>query len=310
MELLLTLLGALVLIVAAEFMLRGAVDIALRARISPLVVGLTVVSLGTSLPELLVSLIAALNGSPGIALGNVIGSNIMNISLVLGACIIIFPIGIERDARRIHWPVMAIASILFLVVLQDGRIGRPEGLAFVAALVLYVVLLIRASRKESIARKGAPPEAARALWVSILLLTVGVVGMAFGAQWFVNGATGMARTFGVSERLIGVTVVALGTSMPELIASLVAAFRKQPDISLGNLIGSNIFNILGIIGATTAIAPIQLDPAEFRTDLLVMFGLALLLYPLMRIGIRMGRWQGALLLVACAAYLIHVILRG
>ncbi len=310
MELLLTLLGALVLIVAAEFMLRGAVDIALRARISPLVVGLTVVSLGTSLPELLVSLIAALNGSPGIALGNVIGSNIMNISLVLGACIIIIPIGIERDARRIHWPVMAIASILFLVVLQDGRIGRPEGLAFVAALVLYVVLLIRASRKESIARKGAPPKAARALWVSILLLTVGVVGMAFGAQWFVNGATGMARTFGVSERLIGVTVVALGTSMPELIASLVAAFRKQPDISLGNLIGSNIFNILGIIGATTAIAPIQLDPAEFRTDLLVMFGLALLLYPLMRIGLRMGRWQGALLLVACAAYLIHVILRG
>lgn len=310
MELVLTIVGVVMLIVGAELMLRGAVDLALRARISPLVVGLTIVSFATSLPELLVSLLAAMKGSSAIAIGNVVGSNIANISLILGVCVVVFPIAVEREARRVHWPVMMGGTVLFMLLLADDLFSRWEGIFFTAALLTYVVLLVRGSRRENRSSDREPPVPERALWLSIALLIVGVAGLSFGSDWFVDGAVGLSRSIGVSEQLIGVTVVAMGTSMPELIASLVAAFRKQPDISLGNLIGSNIFNILGIIGISSAIHPIEISYGSFLPDLLAMLGISLVLYPIMRFGNKVGRWHGALLLALYFGYMLYVILRG
>jgi cation:H+ antiporter len=287
----------------------GATHIALRARISPMVVGLTVVALGTSLPELLVSLLAALKGSPEFAIGNVVGSNIVNISFILGASILIFPISVERTARTIHWPVMMVASILFITLVWNDHFSRWEGLFFVLLLILYVVSQIRASRRESIAGESDRPTTKMPLWRSLLLVMLGVAALSFGANWFVDGAAGIAKILEVSDRMISVTIVAIGTSLPELITSLLAAFRKQPDISLGNLIGSNIFNIFGILGITAIFEPMMLDHTTFLLDLVAMVLVAAILLPLMA-GSRLGRWQGAILCTLYVLYMILVMDRG
>lgn len=307
-ELLLTLLGLAVLVVGAELLVRGAVDLALRAKLTPLVIGLTVVSMGTSAPELLVSLMADVKGSGSIAIGNVVGSNIANISLILGLSILIFPIEVDRDARRIHWPVMMAVSLLFWWLFADDLVARWEGIALFSLLMLYVGWMVWSARRTAAARVHAPP--AMPWWKAALLLIVGIAGLAKGADWFVEGGVGMARLAGVSEQLIGVTVIAFGTSVPELVTSLVAAFRKQPDISLGNLIGSNVFNLLGIIGITAVIHPIEASHIAFRIDLLAMLIIALILYPLMRFGKGMGRWQGAILAIAYLVYVLLVLQRG
>lgn len=310
MDLLITVVGLIALILGAEVMIRGAVDVALRARITPLVVGLTVVSMGTSLPELLVSVLAALKGNPAVAVGNVVGSNIANISLVLGASVLIFPIEVDRDAKRIHWPVMMIASLIFVGLLYNDLFSRWEGLLFVIALVIYVTFMVRSSRRKHAVQGSAPALAKMPLWRSLLMLVIGIGVLGLGADWFVEGAVGLAATFGVSDRVIGLTVVAVGTSLPELVTSLMAALRKQPDISLGNLVGSNIFNLLGILGVTAVVRPIVVDSGEFLLDLVMMLGLALILLPLMRLGPRLGRWQGALLFTAYVTYLILVLQKG
>lgn len=309
MDALLTLVGLGALVIGAEIMIRGAVDIALRARISPLVVGLTVVSMGTSVPELLVSLLAALKGSPEIAIGNVIGSNIANISLILGLSILIFPIEVDRDARKIHWPVMMLITIAFVGLLWDDEFTRWEGIIFILFLVTYVTVMVRASRRKQAMEGALPPVSAVPLWRSLLMLVFGVSALGLGADWFVEGAVGLARTFGVSAQMIGVTVVALGTSLPELITSVMAAMRKQPDISLGNLVGSNIFNLLGIVGVTATVHPIGIDHESFMIDLAAMSLIALMLFPLMT-GRRLGRWQGALLFAAYVTYILLVLQRG
>jgi cation:H+ antiporter len=310
MDILLTLGGLIVLVVGAEIMVRGAVELALRARISPLVVGLTVVSLGTSAPELLVSLMAAMKGSSVIAIGNVVGSNISNISLVLGACILVYPIEVDRDAHRIHWPVMMLVTLLFTAMLWNDDVALWEGAILVVLLIAYIAWMVWASRRASGQPGSKPVEVTVPLWRSLLFVVLGIVGLAFGADWFVEGAVGIARTMGVSEQLIGVTIVAVGTSMPELVTSLMAAIRKQSDISIGNLVGSNIFNLLGIIGVSAIVLPIRVDHSAFLLDLGAMILIALLLYPLMRIGRRLGRWQGVLLLIAYLAYVVLVIQRG
>ncbi len=308
MHLLHTLGGLITLVLGAELMVRGAVDLALRARLSPLVIGLTVVSMGTSAPELLVSLLAAMKGSSAIAIGNVVGSNIANISFILGLSILVFPIEVDRDAVRIHWPVMMAASLLFLGLFHDGLVARWEGLLLVGLLLAYVGWMVRDSRRSAMARVHEPPK--MAWWKAALLLLLGIAGLTQGADWFVDGGVGLARMAGVSELLIGVTVIAFGTSLPELVTSLVAAFRKQPDISLGNLIGSNVFNLLGIIGISAAAHPIAAEPAAYRVDLGAMLAVAVLLLPLMRSAHRMGRWQGLVLVSAYAAYVAVVLVRG
>ncbi|MDQ3099808.1 MAG: calcium/sodium antiporter [Bacteroidota bacterium] len=299
MDALLTIVGLGALVIGAEVMIRGAVEIALRARISPLVVGLTVVSLGTSVPELLVSLLAALKGSPAIAIGNVVGSNIVNISLVLGLSILIMPIEVDRDARRIHWPVMMLVTIAFIGLLWDDEFTRWEGIIFTLLLATYVVGMVRSSRKKQALEGSLPPVSAVPIWRSLLMLIIGIAALGFGADRFVEGAVGLARTFGVSDQLIGVTIVAVGTSLPELITSVMAAIRRQPDISLGNLVGSNIFNLLGIVGVTATVHPIIVDHRNFMIDLLAMFAIALLLFPLMK-SVKLGRWQGAILCILYA----------
>ncbi len=310
MDALVTLVGLGALILGAELMIRGAVELALRARISPLVVGLTVVSLGTSVPELLVSLLAALRGSPALAIGNVVGSNVANISLVLGASLLVFPIEVDRDARRIHWPVMMVVSLAFVAMLWDDVISRLEGGGFLLLLCAYVVGLIRASRRSKRPEGAIPPVAAVPLWRSLIYLILGVAILGVGADQFVEGSVGLARSFGVSDRLIGLTIVAVGTSLPELITSLMAAFRRQPDISLGNLIGSNIFNQLGIIGVTSVIHPISIDHSIFLPDLGAMLLVALLLLPLMPRRRRMGRLQGGVLFAFYVIYMYLVVQRG
>ncbi|MCB0793690.1 MAG: calcium/sodium antiporter [Flavobacteriales bacterium] len=310
MALLVTLAGVVVLVVGAELLLRGAVALALKARIAPLVIGLTVVSLGTSAPELVVSVLAALKGEPGIALGNVIGSNIVNVSLVLGSCVLVFPIGVDRDAYRIHWPVMMAATVLLIARLSNGQLSRSEGLVFVGLLMAYVTWMILRSRRQWIPPSEEQAEATRSLPKALLMVLLGALGLTFGGDWFVRGASDLAKELGVSDRLIGLTVVAAGTSMPELVASLVAAFRKQPDISLGNLIGSNIFNILAILGAASAVEPMHLELSDFLVDLLIMAAVSALLYPMARLSRRMGRVHGTILTVIYLAYLAFVIARG
>jgi cation:H+ antiporter len=310
MDALLTVVGLGCLVLGAEVMIRGAVALAFRARITPLVVGLTVVSMGTSVPELLVSLLAALKGSTVVAVGNVVGSNIVNISFILGASVFIFPIEVDRESYRIHWPVMMVVSLAFVMLFWDDVFSRWEGAGFVAMLVAYVWSMVHASRKKSSVQGSAPAPHTLPLWRSLLMLVLGIGALGIGANWFVEGAVGLARTFGVSEQMIGVTIVAVGTSLPELITSLMAAFRKQPDISLGNLIGSNIFNLLGIIGITAIVYPIGVDHSSFLLDLGAMLLVALILYPLMRRGRKLGRWQGLLLMVCYVAYMVFVVDRG
>ncbi len=310
MAVLYTLLGLVALVIGAEIMIRGAVALALRFHISPLVIGLTIVAMGTSMPELLVSLLAALKGSPELAVGNVVGSNVINISFILGASILIFPIEVDREARRIHWPVMMIVSLVFVLYCWNGLMSRFEGIVFVLLLVLYVVAMIRTSRRKQLMPGALPTVTHAPLWRSTLQLIVGIAALAFGADRFVEGAVQLANILGVSDQLVGVTIVAVGTSLPELITSLMAAFRKQPDISLGNLVGSNIFNLLGILGITAAISPIPVDLRSFSLDVSAMILVALILFPLMFWGKKLGRPHGAILFLAYIVYVYFVIDRG
>jgi len=308
-EWMMTLVGLVVLVVGAEAMVRGAVDLAFRARISPLVVGLTVVSMGTSAPELLVSLFAALKGSSVIAVGNVVGSNIVNITFILGLCILILPLEVDRDSYRFHWPVMMAASLLFGALFMDDAISMVEGAVFVLLLLAYIVWMVRRSRQQTAAHDERQA-ASMPAWRAIALLFIGVLGLAKGADWFVEGSVAISRGLGVSEQLIGVTVVAIGTSLPELVTSLVAALRKQADVSLGNLVGSNVFNLMGILGISAMIKPIEGDHTAFQLDNGAMLLSAALLFPLMRLGERLGRWQGAVLVLFYVGYVLLVLQRG
>ncbi len=310
MDILFTLAGLALLVVGAEVLVRGAVSLALRMRLSPLVVGLTVVSMGTSAPELVVSLAAALKGSPVIALANVVGSNIANITLILGASVLIFPIPVDRASWRVHTPVMVFASLLLILLLTNDQLARWEGGLLLGLLVAYVTQMVRAARRAHAVGSTPVPVGASRWWIAALQVVVGVATLVLGSAWFVDGASGLAKAYGLSEGLVGLTIVALGTSMPELVTSLVAAFRQQADISLGNLVGSNIFNILGILGITALVRPIALPHGAFDHDLWVMMGVAVLIYPLMRSGSRMGRWQGLVLLLSYGAYMALVVGRG
>lgn len=299
------LLGLVLLVGSGELLVKGAVNTAQRFKISPLVIGLTVVSLGTSAPELLVSLEAALNDHPDIAIGNVIGSNIANLCLVLGSMVVIYPIMVARDTLRIDWPVMMLATVLFALLIMDLELGLWEGTAFVVSLVLFVLFMVVRSRKLQLMDETRVPVAG--VWPihwAALAVAVACFGLVFGARWFLTGAEDIARSLGVSDHVIGVTLVAFGTSLPELVTSIIAAMRKQADLSIGNLVGSNIFNLLGILGVTSIVHPIKVNPAVLDSDIWWLLGSALILLPIM-LGARVGRIKGLLLL---AVYIIYVFL--
>lgn len=307
------LLGFAVLMAGGEFLVRGASGLALKAKISPLIVGLTVVSIGTSAPELLVSIQAAFTGNADIAIGNVIGSNIANLGLVLGITALIFPLRIDRLIIRQDWPMMMAGSLLFFIFCLDNTISFTEGIILFSILVFFTIYLLFRSKwfdteAPVVEIDDLEKEAGKSFSSLIILVIIGCIGLYFGSEWFVEGAVKIAQSFGVSEHIIGVTLVAFGTSVPELAASGIAAFRKQSDISIGNLIGSNIFNILGVIGVTSMLTPLNVSDAVIGFDMFWMLGIAALLFPIMFFGSRISRWNGFILLSIYVGYIVTLLL--
>lgn len=306
----LLILGLIILVVGGELLVKGAVTIANNFKISPLVIGMTVVSFGTSAPELLVSLQAALDGNPSISIGNVVGSNIANLALVLAITVLIFPIVAERQTKIIDWPMMLLATVLFYVFSLDNQIVFWEGATLLGILVMFTVLLITNSRKQNkkIENPGVEDDNGSTS-IGLLLLSGGLIGLYFGSDWFVEGAVSIAKDFDLSDRVIGVTVVAFGTSAPELVASTVAAYRQQTDISVGNLIGSNIFNIMAVLGITSIVTPIAVEESVLTFDMYWVIGIALAMLPILFIGKRIGRLKGVLLLATYITYIVLVLNR-
>ncbi|GAA5480992.1 calcium/sodium antiporter [Haloferula sargassicola] len=297
---LLTLLSFGLLFLGAEWLVRGGAGIALRLGLTALVVGLTVVAYGTSSPELLVSVKAAWAGQPGISVGNVIGSNIFNIAVILGVASLIRPIRVQSSVIRRDAPVMLAVTLGGLAVLWDGAVSRLEGGLLLVASVVYTVWIIRAARKEA----PGEDEGLKPLGVGRALFFIlgGLLVLAAGSRLLVDNSIIIARALGVSEAVIGLTIIAAGTSMPELATSAVGAFRGQSDISLGNVVGSNIFNILFVLGLAAVIHPIA-GAGVRGIDQAFVLGTAVVLVPLMWTGRVIGRKEGALLLVSYAAYL-------
>jgi cation:H+ antiporter len=306
--------GLAVLILGGELLVRGASRIALRLKMSPLVVGVTIVAFGTSAPELLISIQAALAGSPDITMGNVIGSNICNLALVLGVTALIAPIPVNSDSIKIDWPMTMGCSLLLYFLIQEGYVDDYEGLGFILLLALYIIFIIRRSRKNHISPKDlgleveAPaPGSAKNTVKDLSLILIGGAGLYFGSDWFVNSAKDLAIYMGISERIVGITVVALGTSLPELVTSIVAAFKKETDMALGNLMGSNIFNILSILGITSLIAEIEVSEVIINSDMIWMMGITLLVLPFMAINKVVDRYEGLILVGIYIYYTINVI---
>ncbi|MCM4157848.1 calcium/sodium antiporter [Gramella sp. AN32] len=305
------ILGFILLVVGGEFLVRSSVALSLKLNISKMVIGLTVVSFATSAPELLVSLQAALTGFSDISLGNVIGSNIANIALVLGITAMVSPLLIDRDFYKINWPVMMVFSILLYYFLNNDRVlTRLEGIILLVGLGLYLFFLIRRSRRDNIISTEEVDDSLAVVsnFKMIVWLIIGMLALYFGSELLVTGAVNLATQMGVSERVISVTMIAVGTSVPELAASLIAAIKKEKAISLGNLIGSNIFNIASVLGLTSLIQPIIVDSEKLLTnDILWMLGVSFIILPLAFIPKRyeISRYKGFILV---AGYCIFVSL--
>ncbi|WP_457637644.1 calcium/sodium antiporter [Oceanithermus sp.] len=302
-------LGVVLLYWGGELLLRHSVALARRLGISPLVVGLTIVAFGTSAPELAATLAAAFRGSPQVAYGNVVGSNIANLSLVLGLAALVRPLATRARFIKREMPFLFAVGLSLFLVVADGLVSRLEGGLLLLGLLLYLVYLLRnggepAAVEEEFAAEYGSVSVGPVL--SLLGLGLGIVLLSAGATSLIEGATTLARAWGVPERVIGLTVVALGTSLPELASSLVAARKGESDILLGNLIGSNVFNSLGILGLTALLRPIRADVPAVKLDLAVMLGLILLAWPMLYTGLRLGRREGAVLLAVYLAYVAYL----
>ncbi len=294
------LIGGLIgLFVGGEALVRGAVGIAQKLAIPPLLIGLTVVGFGTSTPELLVSVDAALRGVPDIAIGNIVGSNIGNILLIIGLSAIVWPIRVAGSTLIRDTSVMMAAALWLIPVFWLGEIGRIPGLLLLGGLATYLTFAYLRNDEKVSPEEGAPPVD---LWKALLWVVFGFAALMFGARFLVDGAVSIARSFNLSEAFIGLTIVAIGTSLPELATSLIAAFRRQSEIAIGNIVGSNIFNVLGILGVTAAIAPIPVASRFLTFDLPVMIAVSAVLTALLLSRPSIGRMTGVGLLVAYAAY--------
>ena len=295
------LIGGLVgLFFGGEALVRGSVGIARRMAIPPLLIGLTVVGFGTSTPELLVSVDAAWRGVPDIALGNIVGSNIANILLIIGLSALVWPIKVTGTTLRRDTGVMMAAALVLVPIFAMAQMGRPAGLVLVAGLVAYLVWAYRQPGDMEAEEVGVPAPASAL--VSTLWVIGGLVALMAGARFLVDGAVNIARGFGISEAFIGLTIVAVGTSLPELATSLIAAFRRQSEIAIGNIVGSNIFNVLGILGVTALIAPIPVASRFLTFDLPVMIAVSLILTVLLLTRPVIGRGIGVAMLAGYVAY--------
>jgi len=301
--------GFIILLYSGNFLVKGGVSLARHYGISTLVVGVTIISFGTSAPELFVSLQAAVTGHPDIAIGNVIGSNIANIALVLGITALILPIPVKSNSIKIDWPIMMIAAILLYIFLINNVLQFWEGLLFAILLTAFLVWSIHKSRIEQLLIKEETPAPQLSKLISILLIIGSSIGLAFGSNWLVNGASQIAHNFGVSEKIISITVIAFGTSVPELATSIIAATKKETDISIGNIIGSNIFNIFGILGITSIVKPIKISFVDYANELNWMVGIfiLLLLVILPFKGGKLYRWKGLILFLVYATYIFFLI---
>lgn len=312
MDYILLIGGLAILIAGGEVLVRGAVGIALKFNLSPLVIGMTIVSFGTSAPELLVSLKAALEGHPEIAIGNVVGSNIANIALVLGITTLILPIPVQKNTLKIDWPIMMAVSVLFYLFILNGVLNTWEGAVFVLLLLIFVIYQLKSSKSNETDDDDEALEEVKSnysnVYLHLLFILLGVVGLAFGADWLLEGSVNIASNLGVSEHIISVTIVAFGTSVPELATSIIAALKKQMDISVGNLIGSNIFNLLGVLGITAIIKEIPISNQVITNDVFWMLGTSFLLLPFM-LNYNISRWKGTVLTLSYLAY-VFFLLKG
>lgn len=313
--------GLALLILGAELLVRGASRLAAAVGISPLVIGLTVVSFGTSAPELAISVQAAWSDQADLAFGNVVGSNAFNVLFILGIAAIIGPLVVHQQLVRFDVPLMIVASALLLVLSLDGSLGRLDGALLFAGIVAYNVLLVRQSRRQSAALRadaaGAVDQvetgdAGRGggMLVQIGLVVAGLALLVLGSRWLVDGAVEIAAAFGVSELVIGLTIVAAGTSLPEVATSIIASLRGERDIAVGNVVGSNIYNILAILGLSALAAPdgLPVAPSLIRFDLPITIAVALACLPIFVTGHRIARWEGALFLGYYVAYVLYLIL--
>ncbi len=294
--------GLVGLFLGGEALVRGSVSIAHKMSISPFVIGLTVVGFGTSTPELLVSVQAALKGVPDIAIGNIVGSNIANVLLIVGVTALVWPIHVAGSALWRDTTIMILSALALVPLFAMGEIGRVAGLTLVAGLIAYLVWTFLKPQQE--ASDDEAEAAATPIMNALLWVTLGLVGLLFGARFLVDGAVSVAQDFGVSEAFIGLTIVAIGTSLPELATSLIAAFRHQSDIAIGNIVGSNIFNVLDILGVTSIVAPIPVAPRFLTFDLPIMIVVSIVLTGLLLLHQKIGRRTGAVMLLAYCAYLL------
>ncbi|RZT91105.1 cation:H+ antiporter [Ancylomarina subtilis] len=305
MDYLYLIIGFVILLSSGDLLVKGGVALSSHFKISTLVVGVTVISFGTSAPELFVSLGAALSGSPDIAIGNVVGSNVSNIALVLGFTAILLPLPVKSNSLKFDWPVMMGASLLFFAFAQNNLIETWEGIAFLILLVAFMVFTIMKSRGNKDEEFKKPKQS---IFMALVLIVLASIGLYFGADLLVGAAKNIARGYGVSERVIGLTLVAFGTSVPELATSAVAALKKEMDISVGNIIGSNIFNILGVLGVTSVVKNIFVSDAVLNFDLIWMLAISFLLFllvlPLKRA--KLHRWKGFVLILVYTTYVFFV----
>lgn len=312
-------LGLVVLTAGAELLVRSASKLATAAGISPLVVGLTVVAFGTSAPELVVSIRSTLAGQPDLALGNVVGSNILNVLLILGISALIVPLQVSQQLIRFDVPLMVAVSILVMVFAYDGRIGRIDGLLLVTGLVSYLLWTVIKGRSDAsavaLADEGASGiektgSTAGGILLNIVLLVVGLFLLLLGARWFIDSAVAIAQALGVPELVIGLTIVAVGTSLPEVATSVMAAIRGERDIAVGNVVGSNLLNILSVLGITSLISATGVAVSEeaFRVDIPVMIAVAVACLPIFFTGHMIARWEGGLFFAYYCAYTAFIVI--
>jgi cation:H+ antiporter len=307
---LLILLSCLILFVGAELLVRGGASLALKLGLTPLVVGLTVVAFGTSTPELIVSLKAAMLGQSDIAIGNVVGSNIFNIGVILGLAAVVYPVSTHLQVLRWDAPLLVAVTLLVPLTFLDGSVSRVEGIILVLATVAYTWWAVRMAKKDEklgheahidvpeIKEKGS-------VFTDVLKIAAGLGVLVLGSRLLVDNAVLIAKSLGVSEAIIGLTIIAAGTSMPELATSVVAAFRKQSDIALGNVLGSNLFNIMFVLGGSAAIHPVQTTGLK-PVDLWMMIGITVILFPMLFTGKRLNRSEGLVLVACYGGYLAYM----
>jgi len=303
--------GSLGLFIGAEGLVRGASSLAISLGISPLVVGLTVVAFATSSPELVVSIKAAIEGNPGIVVGNVVGSNICNIALILGVAAMISPMNVKSQVIKREIPIMIIVSVILLLMLLDDSITRLEGTFLVIGIISYIILGYKYAIKEKdnveLIKEFEEiiPKSPYKIWQSLLFMLGGLGLLVLGSNLFVDGAVAVAEKFGVSQAIIGLTIVALGTSLPELSTSIVASFKNENDIAIGNAVGSNVFNILSVLGISSLVRPIT-NTGITIVDLSIMMFFTILILPLSRSEFTLRRWEGTLLFCGYIVYFLYL----